>query len=106
VSRRQQQRLKQARAQYDADLQWVMAHEQGRRFVNALCEDVGLDTVSPFTGNSATFYKIGQQDLVRGLVNHLRRVALADVRRMEDEALQAKQFAAQIDQLPDDPPEA
>lgn len=102
MSRRSDQRRKRAAEQYDNDLRWLVSDPRGRRIVQALGDDVGLHTVSPFTGNSATFYKIGQQDLVRGFVNQLRRVALADVRRMEDEALAATQRAEQERDLPDD----
>lgn len=107
MSRRSDQRIKHSQQQAENDLRWLMSDAKGRRFIHSLIVEAGIDTVSPFTGNSATFYKIGQQDLVRGLLGNCRRVALQEVRLMEDEALQANQRAElERDQPGDDDPEA
>ena len=107
MSRRSEQRNKRRQEQFDNDIRWLMGDARGRRIVQSWIDDAGINTVSPFTGNSATFYKIGQQDFVRGFVNHCRRVALQDVRRMEDEAAAATQSAQLEDaQAVDDPPDA
>lgn len=102
MSRRSEKREKRAREQWTSDLQWLMAAPQGRRIVAALLVRSGLDAVSAFTGNSATFYTLGRHDFVRQFVNELRAVALQDFRRMEDEALAAERNAAQEASLPDD----
>jgi len=102
MSRRSDKREKLARQQRVKDLQWLMAAPQGRRIVAELVESSGIGTVSAFTGNSATIYAMGRYDFVQRFVNELRAVALADYRRMEDEALSAQQIAEQERNLPDD----
>lgn len=102
MSRRSDKREKLARQQREADLRWLLGNPQGRRIVADMVESSGMDTVSAFTGNSATFYTMGRHDFVRRFANELRAVSLADYRRMEDETLAANSIAEQERNLPDD----
>lgn len=108
MSRRTEQRRKHASQRADNDLRTLMETAEFRRFLQRCIDDAGIDTVSPFTGNSATFHLIGKQDFVRGLVQEARRVALPAVRRMEDETL-AERTRAEAEReldIRDDNPEA
>lgn len=102
MSRRSDKRAKLAQQQRESDLRWLLGNPQGRRIVASLVESSGMDTVSPFTGNSVTFYNMGRMDFVRRFCNELRAVSLGDYRRMEDETLAADRIAEQERNLPDD----
>lgn len=94
LSRRAEKREARRTAQWQADLRWLMAHAQGRRIVQNLIARSGIEHTTAFTGNSGTFYQLGTQDFMRKWCHELRAVALADFRRMEDEALAAAPPAA------------
>jgi hypothetical protein len=50
------------RRQEVEDLKWLMAHKQGRRFVQRLLEKAGVYRTS-FTGNSETFFREGMRNI-------------------------------------------
>jgi hypothetical protein len=102
MSRRSDKREKLARQQRENDLRWLLSHPQGRRIVAERIEASGMDIVSPFTGNSSTFWNMGRHDFMRQWANEMKAVALADFRRMEDEFLSASKIAEQERNLPDD----
>lgn len=104
MSRRSEQRAKRAKEQWSDDLKWLLAQGQGRRIVANLIERAGLGS-SAFTGNSATFYRMGVHDYVRDLINDMRRADLAGYRRMEDEVLSAETESSREKPSPDDDPE-
>jgi len=51
-----------ARAQEVDDFKWIMAHAQGRRFLNRLLDKTGVFR-SSFTGNSETFFREGMRNV-------------------------------------------
>ena len=105
MSRRQEQRRKQAARQLSEDLAWLMDDARGRRVAWWLLSK--LNAFGPLmTGNSQTFYNIGRRDAAIDLMAELRAVSLTNFRRMEDEVLSAQEIDALADSQPDDEPDA
>lgn len=71
------------------DLRHVMATRQGRRFVNRLLDQTGLNARS-FTGNSETFFREGRRSVGLELLGDINEHAFPEYVQMLQEA-KAKQ---------------
>lgn len=61
--------------QANLDFKWIMSDERGRRFMWDLLGECGMYR-DPMTGNSQTFYNLGQQRVGRWLTERLHTVCL------------------------------
>lgn len=70
----------QAKAQSNLDFKWLMSDERGRRFMWELLGECGMYR-DPMTGNSQTFYNLGQQRVGRWLTERLH-VSCLDLKHL------------------------
>lgn len=61
--------------QANLDFKWLMSDERGRRFMWELLTECRVYH-DPMTGNSQTFYNLGQQRVGRWLIERLHTVCL------------------------------
>jgi hypothetical protein len=69
------------------DLRWVMTDRRGRRLLWVLMERTRLFGAT-YTGNSATYYNLGRQDLGKWLYAQIRQASLRLWRQAEDEGIE------------------
>lgn len=72
------------RQQEVADIKWLMAHKQGRRYVWRLLEKAGVYRTS-FTGNSETFFREGQRNMGLFVLSDVMEVAAENFAKMLEE---------------------
>lgn len=72
----------EAQAQSNLDFKWLMSDERGRRFMWQLLSECGMYR-DPMTGNSQTFYNLGQQRVGRWLTERLHVSCLDLKHKME-----------------------
>lgn len=87
------ERVKVARIQADADLRAVLHLPAGLRLLYRLAFDTCNILGGTFTGNSETFYREGRRSIGVQLWAEVQRVSPADAVRAHTEALLAQQQA-------------
>ena len=99
IDQRAQDKVKQqaelakrlAAEQHATDIQWLMSDPRGRRLMRRWLAFCGVDRV-PFTGDSKTFFRCGEQNVGLMLKAELTEHAIDDyllmLREHHDEAMQ------------------